>query len=122
MKERIKKRGFRMKDKTIKEIKKSVWCLLLILGIGLMLFGFDVYGRGYSNVNLSRDILKISYMKNLNYSNFADNYDLYGNTLDYDGFYILGMSQMRQASYIILMGAFLFGSALMVFLEKEKRK
>lgn len=116
----------RIKRRIIKEIEKTIWILILIFGIGFIIYGTQGFYIGFHNVDLSYNILRMSYYNDLNFNEMIDRYDIEGNTMDYTTAYIIGNEQMERALFMVLIGGFFFGSALMYLLglleQKEKRK
>ena len=111
----------KMIKETKKKLEKAIMFMFLSLGVGLIIFGISGFYSGFHNVDLSRNILKISYYENLSYDAYADQYNTKGETMSYDYAYILGLEYMQISLFSCIIGGILFGVSLRYFDEKLKK-
>lgn len=96
--------------------------LCLGIGIGCIGLSFMIFYIGFHNLDLSVNILRISYYEDLRYNDYYDVYNLEGDIISYDDAYILGSSQMQGAHVLALLGGMFLGVGLMMLSPYFKKE
>lgn len=104
-----------MKPKTKHSIYKMINQIFIIINLCVLVLAVSVFFIGFHNVDLSHNVLKLSYMENLTYTDYYD-ITSNGSSLTYDDGYILGLNQMTMA---VILLAFSLINALAYILSKE---
>jgi len=91
------------------------------IGFGMILSSIWFFETGFHNVDLSRNVLKISYMFDLNYSSFYD-VTMGRSTIDYDSAYSLGLLQMQVGLFLAIIGTFIFTMCLAGIFSYQEQK
>ena len=91
------------------------------IGFGMILSSIWLFETGFHNVDLSRNVLKISYMFDLNYSSFYD-VTMERSTIDYDSAYSLGLLQMQVGLFLGIIGTFIFTMCLAGIFSYQEQK
>jgi hypothetical protein len=92
-------------------IKKFITGMFLYIGFSAVMGGIAVFFVGFHNVDLSVNIMRISYFENLNYSRYVDR-TINDKIITYDDGYIIGLRQQIAGLLISLWGTLMFATCL----------
>lgn len=106
-----------MKPRTKHSIYKMINQIFIIINLCVLVLAVSVFFIGFHNVDLSHNVLKLSYMENLTYAKYYD-ITSNGSLLTYDDGYRLGLKQMAIA---VILLAFSLINALAYVLSKEMK-
>lgn len=104
------------------ENKLGLWLCILVVGGGLVMLSVYVFFAGFHNIDLSYNILKLSYQENQTY--YEDYCDItnYGNCVTYSFAYRMGLAQIFRAGWFGLFGAFIIGISLAEISRLSERR
>ena len=90
---------------------------ILSIGIIFLIAGLYAFFTGYHNVDLSTNVLRISYENNLNPNSFYDIYSL-KDTIGINNLYIIGMNQMKFSLIYIFISGIIIGVSFFLIYRK----
>jgi len=108
-----------MKIKTKEEIENIYLGLKIAFGFLLIISGVFIFYIGFHNLDLSVNMLKVSYDYKLDFYKMFDT-TLGEETISYTGGYILGCRQIILAFFMTLIGALLYGINFAKFWKEYK--